>query len=101
MSSAKRVPGYESVPAISETLPGFDFIGWFVVVAPTGTPADVIQRMNSEVDAALKESDVAKRMREVGMFSEGAGTPAQTAAYIRAQLESWGKIIREIGLQPE
>ncbi len=101
VSSAKRLAGFESIPAISETLPGFDFIGWFAVVAPTGTPADVIERMNREMDAALKDAEIARRMREVGMYSEGAGTPEQTAAFVRAQSGAWGKIIQDIGLQPE
>ena len=100
VSSLQRLPGFESIPAISETLPGFDFIGWFAVVAPTGTPVEVIQRMNREVDAALKDVEIAKRMRDVGMYAEG-GTPEQAAAYLRTQLEQWGKIIHEIGLQPE
>jgi tripartite-type tricarboxylate transporter receptor subunit TctC len=101
VSSAKRLPGFETIPAIAETLPGFDFIGWFALVAPTGTPADVIARMNREMDAALKDPEIARRMREVGMYTEGAGTPDETAAYVRAQLEFWGKIVQEIGLQPE
>jgi tripartite-type tricarboxylate transporter receptor subunit TctC len=101
VSSAKRLPGFESIPAIAETLPGFDFIGWFALVAPTGTPAEVIARMNREMDGALKDAEIAKRMRDVGMYTEGAATPEATAAYVHAQLEAWGKIIREIGLQPE
>ena len=100
VSSLKRLPGFESIPAISETLPGFDFIGWFAVVAPTGTPVEVIQRMNREVDAALRDVEIAKRMRDVGMYAEG-GTPEQAGAYVRTQLVHWGKIIHEIGLQPE
>jgi tripartite-type tricarboxylate transporter receptor subunit TctC len=101
VSSEKRLPGFESIPAIAETLPGFDFIGWFALVAPTGTPAEVIARMNREMDGALKDAEIAKRMRDVGMYTEGAATPEATAAYVHAQLEAWGKIIREIGLQPE
>ncbi len=101
VSSAKRLPGFESMAAISETLPGFEFTGWFAVVAPAGTPGAVIQRMNREVDAALHDAEIAKRMRDAGMYSEGAGTPEQTAAYVHAQLEVWGAIVRQIGLQPE
>ena len=71
------------------------------MVAPTGTPAEVIQRTNREVDAALKDVEIARRMRDVGMYTEGGGTPEQAAAYVRAQLEQWEKIIQEIGLQPE
>lgn len=101
VTSAKRLPGFESVPPIADTLPGFDFIGWFAVVAPTGTPADVIARMNRGLDAVLKQPEVSKRLRDVGMFTEGAGTPEQTAAHFRAQLQVWGKIVHDIGLKPE
>jgi tripartite-type tricarboxylate transporter receptor subunit TctC len=82
-------------------VPGFEFIGWFAVMAPAGTPAALIQRMNRELDAALKDVDIVRRMHEVGMYSEGASTPEETAAYIRAQLDMWGKVVQEIGLQPE
>jgi tripartite-type tricarboxylate transporter receptor subunit TctC len=57
--------------------------------------------MNREIAAALNEPDIAKRLRDVGMFTEGAGTPQSTATYIAAQLEVWRRIVREIGLQPE
>ena len=101
VSSAKRLPGYESTPAIAESVPGFEFIGWFALVAPAGTPAEIIERMNRAVDAALRDPEITTRMREAGMYSEGPSTPQQTAAYIRAQLDEWGRIVREIGLQPE
>ncbi len=101
VTSAKRLPGFESVPPIADTLPGFDFIGWFAVVAPAGTPAAVVAKVNRELDAALHDQQIAKRLREVGMFTEGAGTPQSTADYIRAQLDVSGRIVREIGLQPE
>ena len=101
VSSARRLPGFESIPAISETLAGFELTGWFAVVAPAGTPREVIQRMNRELDGALNDPEIARRMRDVGMYTEGAGTPEQTAAYVRAQLDVWGAIVREIGLAPE
>ncbi len=101
VTSAKHLPGFESVPPIADTLPGFDFIGWFAVVAPAGTPAAVVAKVNRELDAALHDQQIAKRLREVGMFTEGAGTPQSTADYIRAQLDVSGRIVREIGLQPE
>src|SRR3989449_4101899 len=53
-SFAKRVPGYEDVPAISETFPGFELVGWFLVVAPAGTPKEIVLRMNRELDRILK-----------------------------------------------
>src|SRR5205085_12380168 len=59
VTSAQRVPGYDNVPALSETLPGFDMVGWFAIVAPAGTSPAVIQRVNRDVDAALRDQEVA------------------------------------------
>lgn len=100
-SAAKRTPGYEDVPSVAETFPGFDFTGWFVIVAPTGTPAAVVQQLNREMDKVLKDPEVVQKLREFGMFTDGAETPEATAEYIRVQRAAWGKLVKEIGLQPE
>jgi tripartite-type tricarboxylate transporter receptor subunit TctC len=100
-SSAQRVPGFDDVAPIAETFPGFDFIGWFALVAPTGTPQPIVERVNGEMDKILKDGVVQERMRQVGFYSEGAGTPQATAAYVKSQYDSWGQVVREIGLQPE
>lgn len=100
-SSAKRVPGYEQIPPVADTFPGFDFIGWFVVVAPTGTPKDVIGRVNYEMDKILKDPELRARWQPLGFYTEGAGTPESTGKYIKAQYEAWGNVVREIGLLPE
>jgi tripartite-type tricarboxylate transporter receptor subunit TctC len=101
VTTRQRVPGFEAVAPVAETFPGFDFTGWMVVVAPTGTPPDVVARMNREFDVVLKDPEIAGRLREIGFFTEGAGTPAETGAYLRSQYEAWGKVVREIGIQPE
>ncbi|MDB5602953.1 MAG: hypothetical protein JWN71_4997 [Xanthobacteraceae bacterium] len=100
-SSVQRVPGYDDVKPIAETYAGFDFIGWFALMAPAGTPKPIIARVNKELDVILKDPEVIKFMREVGFYSEGAGTPESTAAYVKSQYEAWGKVVREIGMQPE
>lgn len=100
-SSVQRVPGFDQVPPVADAFAGFDFIGWFALVAPAGTPDAVVQRVNREMDKILKDAAVQERMRQVGFYSDGAGTPAETAAYIKSQYESWGKVVKETGLQPE
>ncbi|HWV41991.1 Bug family tripartite tricarboxylate transporter substrate binding protein [Pseudorhodoplanes sp.] len=100
-SSASKVPGFDQVTPIAETYPGFDFIGWFVLVAPAGTPADIIEKANRTLDEVLKDPEVKERMQKVGFYSDGAGTPQSTAAYIRDQYNAWGKVVKEIGLQKE
>lgn len=101
VSSAKRVPGYENVPAISETLPGIELTGWFAIVAPKGTPAGVIEKLNGELDRILKDPPVKEKLAGLGFYTEGAGTPEQTRDYVRSQLETWGRVVRDIGLEPE
>lgn len=100
-SFAKRVPGYESVPAIAETFPGFELVGWFLIVAPAGTPAEIVQRVNREMDKILKDPETAQRLRGLGFFTEGAETPEAVAENIRADTAKWGRIVKEIGIQPE
>src|SRR6266852_1506228 len=100
-SFAQRVPGYENVPAIAETYPGFELVGWFLMVAPAGTPAQIVQRVNREMDRILKDPETAQRLRGLGFFTEGAETPEAVGEAVRADGEKWGRIVKEIGIQPE
>ncbi len=100
-SFAKRVPGYENVPAIGETFPGFELVGWFLVVAPAGTPRDIVLRVNREMDKILKDADAVQRLRALGFFTEGAETPEAVAEAVRADTAKWGRIVKEIGIEPE
>jgi tripartite-type tricarboxylate transporter receptor subunit TctC len=100
-SSAATVPGFDQVAPIAQTYPGFDFIGWFVLVAPAGTPADIVEKANRALDGVLKDPEVRERMQKVGFYSDGAGTPKSNAEYIRAQYDAWGKVVKEIGLERE
>ncbi len=101
VTSAQRAPGYEGVPPVAETFPGFDFNGWFAMVAPAGTSADIVQRMNKEIGLVLADPDIAKRLRDIGFYTDGAEPPEAAAEFFRKELESWGRVVREIGLQPE
>jgi tripartite-type tricarboxylate transporter receptor subunit TctC len=101
VTSARRLPAYPDVAAVSEIFPGFDFTGWWVLTAPTGTPAEILGRVNREMQAILKDPAVVKRLGDIGFVTHGAGTLAEARDYVRAQYEAWGKVVREIGLQPE
>jgi tripartite-type tricarboxylate transporter receptor subunit TctC len=101
VSSGKAMPRFESVPPIAQSFPGVELVGWFVFVAPTGTPDDVVRRMNAELDKILKDPAIANRLIDLGLYTEGAATPEATAAFIRAEHEMWGRLVREIGLEPQ
>ena len=101
VSAGKRVRGLEEVPTLSETYPGFEYVGWFALLAPAGTPAAVIQRANRDMDRVLTDAEVAQRLYDLGLVNEGAGTPESLNEFLRAERERWGRLVKEIGLQPE
>jgi tripartite-type tricarboxylate transporter receptor subunit TctC len=101
VTSAKRLQAYPSVPTVAEIFPGFDFAGWWVLAAPAGVPAAILQRMNGELNAVLNDPSVVGKMTNVGFISRGGGTMQQTRDYVLGQHAAWGRLVKEIGLQPE
>ena len=101
ISWPKRLPLYPQVPTIAEVYPGVEVIGWFAIVAPKGTPDNIVTRLNQETDKVLKDAVVTKKLADFGFFTEGAETPEAARAFVHDQYELWGKVVREIGLQPE
>lgn len=96
----KRVAGLENVPTLAETYPGFDYAGWFAVLAPAGTPREVVLRFNRDLNLVLADAEVAQRLRDLGLVLE-PGTPEALNEFLAAERARWGKLVREIGLQPE
>jgi tripartite-type tricarboxylate transporter receptor subunit TctC len=101
ITSLKRVPDLPDVPAIAELFPGFDFTGWQLLAAPTGTPAAILTRVNREMDAVLKDPAVLAKVRKMGFTIPGAGTLKEAQDYVNAQHAAWGKVVKEIGVKPE
>lgn len=100
-TSAKRVAGWDQVPALAEGLPGFDMVGWFAVVAPTGTPAPAIARFNADLGALLGEKELAERIAAIGPIAEPGLNVEQVAAFLRSEHQRWAQIAKEIGVLPE
>ncbi len=101
VSSAKRVAGWEQVPALAELLPGFEMVGWFGLVAPAGTPPAIIARVNDELNKLLVDREIADRILTIGPMVEGSGAPEQFANFLREEHQSWAVVAKEIGLLPE
>ena len=97
---ARRVAGLENVPTLAETYPGFDYAGWFALLAPAGTPREVVLRVNRELNSVLAEPDVAQRLRDLGLVLE-PGTPEALNEFLAAERARWSRLVKEIGLQPE
>lgn len=100
-ASARRVPGWEQVPALAEGLPGFAMEGWLALVAPTGTPNEAIVRSNRDLNAALADKEVAERIAAIGPTVDASLGVAQVAEFLRGETTNWAAITREIGVLPE
>ncbi len=96
VTSRTRSPVMPNVPAIAETVPGYVGEIWYGVLAPAGTPADIVNRLNAAIVNALKTSEVKARFAGQGA-AVVASSPAQFAAFIKAEIVKWGKVIKEAG----
>jgi tripartite-type tricarboxylate transporter receptor subunit TctC len=98
VTSRKRAPQVPNVPAVAETLPGFENLGWFGLVAPAGTPQAVLDKVHADMTKVLASADVEKRFYELGMAPAG-NTPAEFARAMKEESARWAKVIRERGLR--
>ncbi len=97
VTTAKRSPALPDVPTIAESgVPGYEATSWFGLLAPAGTPAPVIAKLNASILKALANPEVKKKLAEQG--AEAAGEkPEQFAAFIAAETAKWGKVVKESG----
>ena len=93
VTSRQRSPQLKDVAAVAETLPGFENLGWFGLMAPRGTPTAVIDRVYRDTAKALEGSDLRKRFDDIGMAPVG-NAPADFARAIQEEAGRWAKIIR-------
>jgi tripartite-type tricarboxylate transporter receptor subunit TctC len=97
VTSAKRVDDLPNVPTINESgYKGFDAVTWFGLLAPAGTPKDVITKLNTEFNKALQNPELRKKLGDEGADPAG-GTPEQFAALIKDEIPRWGKVVKESG----
>jgi tripartite-type tricarboxylate transporter receptor subunit TctC len=100
VTGAKRDPTAPDVPTIAESVPGFEVELVYSVVAPAGTPRDIVMRLNSEILRALQDPELRDRLLGQG-FEVRTSTPEQLGDYIRAEIAKWAPIVRESGAKPE
>jgi len=102
VTTAQRLPQYPDVPTVAEALNMKDFeaSSWYALYAPAGTPPDIVKRLSAEVDAALRQPAVAKRLTDLGAIPVG-GPPEKLAAFQRAEQEKWGKVIQMAKVKPD
>jgi len=99
VTTAKRFPLLPDLPTIAESgYPGFEALAWNGIVVPAATPKPVIARLNTEINAILKDPDVVQKMQAQG-FDLVGGTPEQFGALMKRETDTWAPVIKKVGLK--
>src|SRR3954462_4973181 len=93
VASPNRLPSLPDVPTIAETLPGFEAVAWFGIVAPPGTPKEIIDVINADVNEALRQRELQEQLKKLSAEVFG-GSVEKTAQYMREEVERWKAVIR-------
>ncbi len=97
VSTAKRSPEIPEVPTIAEAgVPGYEAIVWIGMLAPAGTPREIVAKLNGEIGRLVRADEVKKLLAPTGMEPD-PDTPAQFGAYLKADYDKWGRVVRESG----
>jgi tripartite-type tricarboxylate transporter receptor subunit TctC len=95
VAAPNRVAEFPDLPTVAETLPGFEAGGWLVLVAPPGTPDEIVNKANSALITAVQEPETARRIAAIG-WDERPLTPADTIGFIHAEQQKWAPILKQI-----
>ena len=100
ITNPTRDPALPNLPTIGESVKGYAAPGWFSFVAPAGTPSDIVNKLNDEINRAIKLPEVQKTMGTLGLIPQ-TGSPEDFAKLLRSENEKFGKLVKDIGYQPQ
>jgi tripartite-type tricarboxylate transporter receptor subunit TctC len=101
VTTPKRVASLPGVPTVAESgQPGFDAATWFALIAPAGTPRDVVMKLNAETRKIVATQDYRERFDAIGMIPDQDRGPDEINAYIKAEIAKWAKVIADAGVKP-
>jgi len=99
VTSAKPNPALPDVPTIAQSVPGFEASIWHGIGAPKGTPKDIVERLNKEINGILATPEIKTKFGNIGGTALG-GTPEQYGKFIATEIEKWGKVIKSANIKP-
>jgi tripartite-type tricarboxylate transporter receptor subunit TctC len=97
VASAQRMPSLPDVPALAETLPGFEAVAWYGIVAPPNTPKHIVDKINADVNEALRQPELQDRLKKLSAEVFG-GSVERTTNYLQAEVDRWGNVIKAAGV---
>jgi len=97
--SAQRLSLAPDIPTIAETFPGYDLGIWQSIVAPAGTPRDVVTKLHGSITKVLALPDVREKLLTAGIEPASSNTPEEFAAFIRSQADTRAKVIQAVGMK--
>src|SRR4029453_14463810 len=100
VTTAARSEALPDVPAVAETVPGYEASSWSGVCAPAGTPAEIVDLLNREINAALTDARIKARLTSLGSVAI-TGRPAAFAAFLAEETDKWGKVVRAANIKAE
>ena len=100
LTSAKRLPSMPDVPTIGETIPGYQAEAFQGVVAPAGVPRAIVDKLAGDIGAVVKSREIGERFQADGAVAVGS-SPQQFAAFLKSEMQKWGKVIKDAGIQLE
>jgi tripartite-type tricarboxylate transporter receptor subunit TctC len=100
VTSAKRTPLAPDVPAIAEELKGYELIAWFALVAPAGTPPEIVQRLHDVTVTGIARPEVKEKFAAIGT-DVAPLNPAELGKFIQSEIAHWAKLVKLAGIQPE
>ena len=101
VTSLKPTPLAPELPTLAESVPGYEVIGWYGLVAPARTPGEIVAKLNVEVLKALQTTEIRERLVSMGADVASVSSPQEFASYLAAQIEQARQLIRESGARPE
>src|SRR5450432_459510 len=100
VASAQRLPFLPEVPTITETLPGVESAAWYAIVAPPKTPKAIVDKINADVNEALRQPAIQDRLKKLSADTIG-GTPESAAKYMHEEVDRWSKVIKAANIKLE